>query len=101
MAATLSPTAISDLLFSETDNGVTTNYGYDAQNELTSAGATTETYDADGNRTGAGYVVGPDNELLSDGTWNYSYDAAGNTVSRRRTSPRARRGPTATTSTTA
>ncbi len=79
-STTLSPTAVSDLLFSETDNGVTTNYGYDAQDQLTSAGSTTETYDADGNRTGAGYVYGPDNELLSDGTWNYTYDAVGNLV---------------------
>ena len=81
-ASTLTPTQISDLLFSETDNGVTTNYGYDAQDELTSAGAAKYALDADGNRTGAGYVVGPDNELLSDGTWNYGYDAAGNTVSK-------------------
>ncbi len=68
------------LLFSETDNGVTTNYGYNSQDGLTSDGATTETYDADGNRTGTGYIYGPDNELLSDGTWNYSYDAVGNMV---------------------
>ena len=79
-ASSPSSTAVADLLFSETDNGVTTNYGYDASNELTSAGSTTESYDAAGNRTGAGYVYGPDNELLSDGTWNYSYDAVGNTV---------------------
>ena len=29
-SGTLSATAVADLLFSETDNGVTTNYGYDA-----------------------------------------------------------------------
>jgi RHS repeat-associated protein len=79
-SSTLSASQISDLLFSETDNGVTTNYGYDSQDELTTAGATTETYDAAGNRTNAGYVTGADNRLLSDGTWNYSYDAVGNQV---------------------
>ncbi len=76
----LSPSQISDLLFSETDNGVATNYGYDSQNELTSAGSTTESYDGDGNRTNPGYVTGVDNRLLTDGTWNYTYDAAGNTT---------------------
>jgi RHS repeat-associated protein len=45
---------------------------------LTTAGATTETYDAAGNRTNAGSVTGADNRLISDGTWNYSYDAVGN-----------------------
>ncbi len=55
-----------------------TNYGYDAQNQLTADGATKETYGATGNRTNAGYVTGADNRLLSDGTWNYSYDAVGN-----------------------
>jgi RHS repeat-associated protein len=79
-AGVLSTAAVSDLLFSETDNGVTTNYGYDAQNQLTSAGATAESYDGNGNRTNSGYVTGADNRLLTDGTWNYSYDAAGNTV---------------------
>ena len=75
-----SATAAADLIFSETDNGVTTNYGYDSQGELTTAGAITESYDAAGNRTNAGDVTGTDNRLLSDGTWNYSYDAVGNQV---------------------
>jgi hypothetical protein len=43
------------------------NYGYDSQG-----------YDANGNRIGPGYVVGPGNQLRSDGVWNYSYDAEGN-----------------------
>jgi RHS repeat-associated protein len=39
-------------------------------------------WDANGNPTGSGYVIGPDNELLSDGAYNYSYDADGNCTSR-------------------
>jgi RHS repeat-associated protein len=35
-------------------------------------------FDANGNRTGAGYVIGADNELLCDGTYTYTYDAEGN-----------------------
>ena len=37
-------------------------------------------YDANGNRTMPGYVVGPDNRILSDGTWNYGYDAKNNRI---------------------
>ena len=33
---------------------------------------------ANGNRTGGGYVVGPNNQLLSDGTYWYEYDPEGN-----------------------
>jgi RHS repeat-associated protein len=69
-------------LTSQTENGVTSNFGYDAQGELTSTttDGTTDanSYEANGNRTNTGYVTGPDNELLSDGTWNYSYDPEGN-----------------------
>ena len=67
----------------ETYNGTptTTNYGYDASNELTNANSATYTYDANGNRTMTGYQTGADNELLSDGTWNYAYDPAGNMIS--------------------
>jgi RHS repeat-associated protein len=39
-------------------------------------------YDANGNRTGGGYVVGPNNEILSDGTYNYAYDPEGNLTER-------------------
>ena len=91
-------------LTSQTENGVTSDFSYDAQGELigdtigesttgstgdssgegTGTGASTSTtaysYDANGNRTNPGYVTGPDNELLSDGTWNYSYDADGNEI---------------------
>ncbi len=58
-------------LTSETDNGSLTTYSYDATGQLIQAGSTTYTYDPNGNRTGSGYVIGPNNELLSDGTWTY------------------------------
>jgi RHS repeat-associated protein len=69
-------------LITESVNGVGTTYGYDANNQLTSAGSTSYSYDANGNPTGPGYVIGPDNRLLSDGTWTYSYDAEGNLIKR-------------------
>ena len=56
--------------------------------ELTSAsytgGQPSESYswDANGNPSGSGYVIGPDNELLSDGTYNYAYNADGDCTSR-------------------
>ncbi len=67
-------------LASQDDDGVTTVFGYDATSQLLSDGSTSYSYDANGNRTIAGYVTGTDNELTSDGTWNYTYDAEGNTV---------------------
>jgi RHS repeat-associated protein len=67
-------------LISETDNGVTTNYAYDPHGQLIQAGSTTYSWDANGNPSGPGDVIGPNNELLSDGTWNYSYDAVGNLI---------------------
>ena len=71
----------------------TANYSYDPTGELLAAHYTSlslrerpvrlqpdeaYTYDANGNRTNAGYVIGADNRLLSDGTYTYSYDAEGN-----------------------
>ena len=74
----------AQLLTSETDtitgDGTTTNYGYDASDQLTSAGSNTYSYDANGNRTMTGYQTGPDNQLLTDGTWDYTYDTAGNLI---------------------
>src|SRR5262249_13971314 len=51
-------------LLSETDNGVTTDYTYDARSELIQAGPKTYTYDPNGNPTGPGYVIVADNRLL-------------------------------------
>jgi RHS repeat-associated protein len=67
-------------LASETDNGVTTNYGYDATNQLLTAGGTGYSYDRNGNRTMPGYATGTGNQVLSNGAWNYTYDAAGNLI---------------------
>jgi YD repeat-containing protein len=67
-----------------------TSYTYDATNQLigaTSAATTwTYSYDANGNRTMAGYVTGLNNETLSDGTYTYTYDAEGNMTSKTRIS---------------
>ncbi len=70
----------ADRLTSETVNGVTRTYGYDAAGQLTNDNGTPHTYDKAGNRTDPGYVTGPGNRLLSDGTWSYTYDDAGNLV---------------------
>ena len=68
-------------LTSETLNGGTpTNYTYDATNQLTSDTTTTYSYDANGNRTMAGYVTGANNQITSDGTWTYTYDNEGNII---------------------
>src|SRR5262249_47284770 len=44
----------------------------------TQAGDQGYSYDANGNPTNDGDVIGTDNQLTSNGTWNYSYDAVGN-----------------------
>jgi RHS repeat-associated protein len=68
----------------------TSNYGYDATDQLTSqvtsqvtsTATTNYGWDATGNPINAGDVVGPGNQLLSDGTWNYGYDANGNLITK-------------------
>jgi RHS repeat-associated protein len=74
----------ADRLFSETDNGVTTPYGYDNASQVTSAGAAGYSYDANGNRNVAGYTVGPDNLLqtatVSGVTWTFTYDLENNLI---------------------
>ena len=70
---------VDNRITSETRNGgPATNYTYDATGQLIGDGTTNYIFDANGNRTMPGYVVGADNRLASDGTWNYTYDAAGN-----------------------
>jgi RHS repeat-associated protein len=59
------------------------DYSYDSTNQLTGADHTTiadeaYSYDANGNRTNAGYGTGTNNQLLTDGIYNYSYDGEGN-----------------------
>jgi RHS repeat-associated protein len=70
-------------LTSEVDNGTTTSYSYNTDNELTGSGSTAYSYDATGNRISTGYVTGPGNQLLSDGTSTYTYDAEGNRLTKR------------------
>jgi len=61
----------------------TTTYSYDSTGQLVGADHSYQadesySYDANGNRTMAGYQTGTNNQLLSDGTYNYQYDAEGN-----------------------
>ncbi|NEZ66600.1 tandem-95 repeat protein [Leptolyngbyaceae cyanobacterium CCMR0082] len=64
----------------------TATYDYDDISQLIGAdydfqGDEAYSYDANGNRTNAGYDVGPNNQLLSDGTYTYTYDGEGNRTS--------------------
>jgi YD repeat-containing protein len=59
------------------------DYTYDDRDQLTSADFNYQsdesyTYDANGNRTNAGYFTITNNRLASDGAYNYEYDAEGN-----------------------
>ncbi|BAZ08411.1 FG-GAP repeat-containing protein [Calothrix sp. NIES-4071] len=63
------------------------DYSYDATNQLVGTDHSFQTdesysYDANGNRTNAGYQNGTDNRLLSDGKYNYEYDSEGNRTKR-------------------
>ena len=59
---------------------------YDATGQVTSASLTDEEYeyDAVGNRTSGGSVVGGDNRLLEDATYVYTYDLEGNLIGKAR-----------------
>jgi RHS repeat-associated protein len=72
-------------LITQTDHGQTDQYSYDPAGQITSANYSTQadetfTYDASGNRTSGGVVVGADNRIASDGTFSYSYDNEGNLI---------------------
>jgi RHS repeat-associated protein len=74
-----------------TSSDGTTNYAYDNTNQLVAANSSSQaneaySYDANGNRTNAGYQTGPDNRLLSDGQYTYAYDPQGNLIRRSRVS---------------
>ncbi len=63
-------------------------YSYDFTSQLTGAdhsglGDEAYSYDANGNRTMAGYSTGLNNLLQSDGTFSYVYDAEGNRIRKR------------------
>jgi RHS repeat-associated protein len=55
-------------------------YTYDSTDQLLGDGTHTYSYDANGNRTMAGYQTGTGNQLTNDGTWTYTYDNAGNMI---------------------
>jgi RHS repeat-associated protein len=64
-----------------------TTYTYDKTSQLQGAdhSATADesySYDANGNRTTAGYSTGTDNRLQSDGVYTYTYDHEGNLIQR-------------------
>jgi RHS repeat-associated protein len=66
-----------------TNRDGTSAYTYDDTDQLTGADYSFQpdeayTYDANGNRTNAGYRTGLNNRLLSDGKFNYEYDGEGN-----------------------
>ncbi|GAA6623079.1 putative Ig domain-containing protein [Scytonema sp. NUACC26] len=74
---------LASILSSETYKAQTTNYTYDGANQLVNADRSVlpdenYTYDANGNRTGSGLIVGANNQILSNGNFNYSYDREGN-----------------------
>ena len=71
---------LADRLTVQTDNGAARTFAYDATNQLTGDSSATYTYDANGNRTNAGYATGTGNQTTADGTWTYAYDAAGNRI---------------------
>src|SRR5260370_4798476 len=64
----------------ETINGTTQTFSYDATNQLTNDNGTGHSYDLNGNRTDAGYVTDPVNRLRTDGIWNFTYDTEGNLI---------------------
>ena len=66
-----------DRITSQTINGATQTFGYDALDQVTNNDGSTLTYDDSGNRTVSGYVVGAGNRVTSDGTWSYTYDDTG------------------------
>jgi len=72
----------ADRIATRVSAGVTSTYTYDLSGQLLTATQPSETYtyDANGNRTGGGIVLGSGNRILSDGTFTYTYDNAGNVL---------------------
>ncbi len=60
----------------------TLTYSYDPQKEVLTAGGSSYSYDANGNRNQMGYQTGTDNRLTSDPTYNYTYDNEGNVLTK-------------------
>jgi RHS repeat-associated protein len=73
----------ADRLVQATTPDGAVDYAYDDRDQLIAANHASQadesyTYDANGNRTLAGYQTGSDNRVVSDGTYDYQYDAEGN-----------------------
>ncbi len=64
-------------LSTETRNTVVTSFGYDSNDQVTSDGSATYTYDYNGNRSMSGYVESG-NRITNDGVYTYTYDDVGN-----------------------
>jgi RHS repeat-associated protein len=62
----------------QSGTGATGTYSYDAASQVLGDGNTAYSFDANGNRTMAGYQTGTDNQTTNDGTFTYTYDAVGN-----------------------
>jgi RHS repeat-associated protein len=75
---------VDDRISSIADLDSSVNYDYLADNQLTSADYSNTTpdesysYDANGNRTNAGYQTGSNNQLSAAGAYIYTYDDEGN-----------------------
>jgi RHS repeat-associated protein len=67
-------------LTQETINATPRTFSYDRTDQLTNDGGTAYTFDANGNRTMAGYQTIVANRMSNDGTYTYTYDDAGNTI---------------------
>ena len=79
---------LANRLTSDTNAEGTANYTYDNSNELTgTTGSRSETYsyDANGNRTMAGYTTGTNNQLTAGAGYTYTYDREQNLVSKTQT----------------
>ena len=77
----------ADQLIRREVNGDGIDYVYDSGGQLTASESATQpdevfSFDANGNRTTAGNVIGANNQLLSDSQFTYAWDAEGNLIAR-------------------
>ena len=70
----------ADRVASAIDNGAAVSYSYDDTNQLTADSTASYSYDANGNRTTAGYATSTGNRTTNDGTRTYTFDDAGNEI---------------------
>jgi RHS repeat-associated protein len=73
----------AEQLIEETHHGQVSRYDHDLVGQLLAADHSLQddesyTYDENGNRIDANYVVGANNQILADGLYDYQYDAEGN-----------------------